>query len=39
MKKQKYKTLSFDLLTCQQDISKSIWAKGLKLGQLIGGDE
>ena len=25
--------------SCQQDISKSIWAKGLKLGQLIGDDE
>ena len=24
---------------CQQDISKSIWARGLKLGQLIGDDE
>ena len=24
---------------CQQDISKSIWAMGLKLGQLIGDDE
>ena len=23
----------------QQDISKSIWARGLKLGQLIGDDE
>ena len=23
---------------CQQDISKSIWARGLKLGQLIGDD-
>ena len=21
---------------CQQDISKTIWARGLKLGQLIG---
>ena len=25
--------------SCQQDISKSIWARGLKLGQLIGDDE
>ena len=25
--------------TCQQDISKSIWARGLKLDQLIGDDE
>ena len=25
--------------SCQQDISKSSWAKGLKLGQLIGDDE
>ena len=24
---------------CQQDISKTIWARGLKLGQLIGDDE
>ena len=24
---------------CQQDILKSIWARGLKLGQLIGDDE
>ena len=24
---------------CRQDISKTIWAKGLKLGQLIGDDE
>ena len=24
---------------CQQDISKNIWARGLKLGQLIGEDE
>ena len=23
----------------QQDISKSIWARGLKLGQLIGDDK
>ena len=25
--------------SCQQDISKNIWARGLKLGQLIGDDE
>ena len=25
--------------SCQQDISKSIWARGLKLGQLIGDDK
>ena len=25
--------------SCQQDISKSIWARGLKLGQLIRDDE
>ena len=25
--------------SCQQDILKSIWARGLKLGQLIGDDE
>ena len=25
--------------SCQQNISKSIWARGLKLGQLIGDDE
>ena len=25
--------------SCQQDISKCIWARGLKLGQLIGDDE
>ena len=25
--------------SCQQDISKSIWARGLKLGQLIGDDD
>ena len=25
--------------SCQQDISKSIWARDLKLGQLIGDDE
>ena len=25
--------------SCQQDISKSIWARGLKHGQLIGDDE
>ena len=25
--------------SCQQDISKSIWARGLKLGQMIGNDE
>ena len=24
---------------CQQDISKTIWATGLKLGQVIGDDE
>ena len=24
---------------CQQDIAKTIWAMGLKLGQLIGDDE
>ena len=27
------------ILNCQQDISKAIWARGLKLGQLIGDDE
>ena len=26
-------------LSCQQDISKTIWARGLKLGQLIEDDE
>ena len=25
--------------SCQQNISKSIWARGLKLGQLMGDDE
>ena len=25
--------------SCQQDISKSIWARGLKLGQVVGDDE
>ena len=25
--------------SCQQDISKSIWARGLKLGQLVGDDK
>ena len=25
--------------SCRQDISESIWARGLKLGQLIGDDE
>ena len=25
--------------SCQQDILKSIWARGLKLGQLIGDEE
>ena len=25
--------------SCQQDISKSVWARGLKLGQLIGDDK
>ena len=27
------------MISCQQDISKRIWARGLKLGQLIGDDE
>ena len=34
--------LSFEnlgILNCQQDISKSIWARGLKLDQQIGDDE
>ena len=29
----------FEKKSCQQDISKSIKARGLKLGQLIGDDE
>ena len=30
---------NISMKSCQQDISKSTWARGLKLGQLIGDDE
>ena len=30
---------NFRMKSCQQDVSKSISARGLKLGQLIGDDE
>ena len=32
-------TLIYAFGTLQQDISKTIWAKGLKFGQLTGDDE